>query len=114
MQNDTDCFRECTYIMELPQEDGCILNLHVLPGSSENQLIEILNNGILKIKLTAPPVENQANRLLIEFLAKKLKLKKTQIKFLHGKKSKNKQVIVKKISKIDLDKVVRDAISRTR
>lgn len=46
--------------------------------------------GALHIYVNEPPLENRANLAIIDALAKHFKVKKNQIQFLSGQKSKNK------------------------
>jgi len=46
----------------------------------------------LKIKLKAPPVEGAANKELIKFLSKLLKVSKSDIVIKKGETSKNKEI----------------------
>jgi len=46
----------------------------------------------LKVYLTAPPVDNKANKLLVEVLADHLGTKKSHVRIIHGHKSHNKVV----------------------
>ena len=44
----------------------------------------------IKVKVTAQPIENKANKALIEFLSKRFKIAKTSIEILKGDTSKEK------------------------
>jgi hypothetical protein len=66
-----------------------ILKIKLIPRSSKNSIEE--NNGNeLKVKVTAPAVDNKANEALIKLLAKEFKIPRSLIKIIQGKKSKNK------------------------
>jgi uncharacterized protein (TIGR00251 family) len=64
-------------------EDGCRLEIKVQPRSSGNRLVDWAG-GVLKVKLTAPPVEGEANRALVNFLAEVLEVSKRDIVILRG------------------------------
>ncbi len=68
------------------------INLKIIPRSSQNKLIGKNEGGILKIKLTAAPVDGEANKKLIDFLSKEWKLPKSKIKIAKGETSRNKIV----------------------
>lgn len=68
-----------------------ILNIKVLPRSSKNELLK-LEDGTYKLKLTAAPVDGEANEALIKFLSKEFGVSKSQIRILKGETSKNKVV----------------------
>jgi len=86
-------------------EDGIKLEVKVQPRSSKNQIIGEYE-GALKIKLTAAPVEGEANQALIKFLADLLSIPKRNIVLVKGESSRNKTVIVKGINKEKLLKKI--------
>ena len=71
------------------KEDKIIIDVKVIPNSSKNSISN--EDEFLKIKLMAPPVDNKANKALIEYLSKLLKVPKTSIILLNGATSKNKR-----------------------
>ena len=73
--------------------EGIILKILVQPKSSKNQIVGP-HGDELKIKLTAPPVDNAANRMCIQFLAKKLDIPKSAIEIIAGPASRHKQLLV--------------------
>ena len=71
--------------------EGLIIKIKIVPNSSKNDII--LEEGFVKIKVTAQPIENKANKALIEFLSKTFKIPKTSIQILKGETSKEKTVL---------------------
>lgn len=67
------------------------LNIKVIPKSSLNKVIK-LSEIELKVKLTSPPVDGEANKKLIKILSKEYKVAKSRIKIVKGETSKNKVV----------------------
>lgn len=57
----------------------------------------------MKIRLTAPPVEGEANRAIIDFLSKSLGLKKSAFSIDSGLKSREKRVRVEDITRDRLE-----------
>lgn len=72
-----------------------LLKLKVIPKSKENKIVGPMDNGVLKIKITAPAVDNKANEELIKFLSEEMKKKKSQIKIISGFTSREKTVEIK-------------------
>ncbi|MFA4859011.1 MAG: DUF167 domain-containing protein [Candidatus Margulisiibacteriota bacterium] len=66
------------------------LNLRVIPNAKQNKIIE--ENGRYKVYLTAPAIEGRANAALIDFLAEHFKVKRRQVKIIHGEKSRDKLI----------------------
>jgi uncharacterized protein len=71
--------------------EGVTLLVKVVPRSSKNGIAGI-SEGVLKITLTAPPVEGAANQALIETLAKICHLRKSDIAILSGQTARLKRV----------------------
>jgi uncharacterized protein len=67
-----------------------ILNIRVMPKAGRN-LVKV-ENGALKVYLTSPAQEGQANSQLIQVLSEHLKVKKYHIKIIKGLKSRDKIV----------------------
>ena len=72
---------------------GAVFKVLVKPRSFKNMLTGIRDDA-LEIKLTAPPVNNAANRMCIKFLAKTLDVPKSSLEIVSGHTSRNKQVLL--------------------
>ncbi|MFW0862674.1 MAG: DUF167 domain-containing protein [Candidatus Komeilibacteria bacterium] len=68
-----------------------VYKIKVVPRAKQNK-VEKLEDNSLKVWLTAPPVDNKANFLLLEVLAKYLNIKQRQISIISGVKSRDKQI----------------------
>ena len=73
---------------------GLEIQLHVLPRAKRSELAG-LHNGAMKIRVTAPPVDDAANRAIIEFFANLLDVPKSGIQILAGAKSRDKTIQIK-------------------
>ena len=71
--------------------DGIIFYVKVVPGSSRTSFAG-LYDGMLKVKVAVPAQKQKANQALIEFLAKKLSVKKSTLTIISGKTSPIKQI----------------------
>lgn len=78
------------------------IKVRVVPRSSRNQIIGV-EDGIFKIKLTAPPVDGKANKALIEFLARRLGLAKGSVEIISGERSRQKSVRIHGLSLKEVD-----------
>ena len=81
---------------------GLTFDIQVIPHASRAELVGV-QDGVLKIKVTAPPVEGAANEACIKLLAKELGLKKSKMEISSGAKSRKKTVLIKDISKAELE-----------
>ena len=82
------------------KEDYAILRIKVVPNSSKNVISGILDES-LKIKIKAPAVEGAANKELVKFLSKLLKLSKSDIIFMNGETSKRKLIKIPLNEKVE-------------
>ncbi|WP_413291726.1 DUF167 domain-containing protein [Bdellovibrio sp. HCB185ZH] len=84
---------------------GVRLHLFIQPKSSKNQIVGP-HNGMLKIKISAPPVDGEANAELIEYLSKFFKVPKRNITLVKGDTGRQKTVDVEGISLSDAEALV--------
>ncbi|MCQ2957734.1 MAG: DUF167 domain-containing protein [Candidatus Gastranaerophilales bacterium] len=68
-------------------------SVKVIPNSSASQITEITED-YLKAKLNSPPIENKANKEVINLLAKSLDIPKSSITLIYGDKNKLKTFLV--------------------
>ncbi len=80
------------FFQETPQ--GIVIKIYVQPRSSRNQVIG-LHGDSLKIAIQAPPVDDAANRMCIEFLSKCLNLPRSTIEILGGHTSRMKRILLR-------------------
>jgi len=62
--------------------------------NSKTQSIEEMADGSLKVKLKSPPVDGKANKELIELLAEKFNVSKSDVQIKSGLSSKTKLIEV--------------------
>lgn len=67
----------------------------VIPRSSKKEVVEI-SEGEYKIKLTAPPVDGEANKMLVEILAEHFEVSKSLVSIIGGKSTRKKIVEILK------------------
>jgi len=73
---------------------GAALAVRVTPRASRNEVFGVLNDGTVKIHLTAPPVEGQANEALLKFLSEVLGVPLSRLDIVAGKTGRDKLVSV--------------------
>ena len=73
---------------------GSALAVRVTPRASKNEIVEILNDGTVKVHLTAPPVEGKANEALVKFLAEVLDVSASRIEVVAGASGRDKLISV--------------------
>ena len=73
---------------------GAALAIRVTPRASRNEIVEVLSDGTVRIRLTAPPVEGKANEALVEFLSKVLDIPPSRIEIVAGVTGRDKLVSI--------------------
>jgi uncharacterized protein len=73
---------------------GLEVRLHVLPRAKRSELAGV-HNGALKLKVTAPPVDDAANRAIIDFFSGLLGVSKSSLSIPTGAKSRDKTLQIK-------------------
>lgn len=75
----------------IPVLDGLVIRLYIQPKASRDRVIG-LHGDELKIAITAPPVDGQANAHLIKFIAKQFKVAKSSVIIEKGELGRHKQL----------------------
>ncbi|MGD8458060.1 MAG: DUF167 domain-containing protein [Anaerolineales bacterium] len=73
---------------------GIALPVRVIPRANRNEIVEILSDETVKIRLKAPPVEGKANEELIKFLSKVLDIPKSNFEIVGGKTGRDKLISI--------------------
>jgi len=73
--------------------NGFEIHLHVQPRAKRSEIFGI-HDGALKLKIAAPPVDDAANRAVMEFFASLLDIPKSCFSIVSGMKSKNKTLSI--------------------
>ena len=76
----------------LTWDNGALLRDCYLQPRASNDEFCGWHDGRMKIRLTAPPVDGQANTLLIKFLAKQFGVSKSAVNLVSGQQSRQKRV----------------------
>lgn len=86
-------------------DEGIIINLHVQPRASKNEICGIQDQA-LKIRLTSPPVDGAANKLCCEYLAKLFGVSKSSVELISGETSRHKRVRITGANLLQLDNII--------
>ena len=81
---------------------GARIEVRVQPRASRNA-ISGMRAGILRIRVTAPPVDGQANAAAIALLAQALDLPKSAIRLVRGVSSREKTLAVESMSQEEVN-----------
>ena len=76
------------------KDDGIILNVRVVPRAARDAIVGVMENGVLKVRIQAPPLEGKANAQLVKFLADRWNTSRADIRILSGNAGRNKRLCI--------------------
>src|SRR5258706_6907865 len=79
-------------------QKGSALAVRVTPRASRNEVVEILDDGTVRVRIAASPADEEANAVLLEFLSEILGVPKTKLDIVAGVAGRDKL-----ISMVDMD-----------
>lgn len=89
-------------MLDVHERNGVVVvAVRVQPRASRNEVTGEMN-GVLKVRLQAPAVENRANEALCEYLAELLKTPKSAVRILSGDRSRTKRLEIRGVTKQQL------------
>ncbi len=77
---------------------GSALAVRVTPRASHNEIVELMEDGTIKVRIAAPPSDNEANEALIKFMAEVLGVPKSRLDIVAGASGRDKLISV-----VDMD-----------
>ena len=75
-------------------QKGSALAVRVTPRASRNEIVEMLEDGTIRVRIAAPPVDDEANNTLLEFLAEILGVPKSRLDIVAGETGRDKLISV--------------------
>ncbi len=84
---------------------GAAITVKVQPRARKTEVAGLMADGMIKIKVAAPPVGEAANKALVAFLAQTLGLPANQIDIIAGETSEHKLISLVGISPEAVDAV---------
>ena len=79
--------------------------VRVYPNADRNEIVSFIN-GVLRVRISAPPVKGKANIELTGFLSRSLGISKDSISIIKGHTNRNKLVIVNGLSQDSISKLL--------
>jgi len=68
------------------------MTFYVQPNAKNSEVVQWIDEDTIKIKIAAPPIEGRANKELLCFLSRTLKIPKSSIEIIRGLQTRIKQV----------------------
>jgi uncharacterized protein (TIGR00251 family) len=89
------------------EQDGAVsFDILVQPRAAHTKVGPV-HDGRLKIAVTAPPVDGEANAALIDLLARRLQVARAAIEILAGQTGRRKTVRVRGVSRTAIEELAR-------
>jgi len=82
-------------------EGGTAIVVHVVPRASKDEVVGV-QGDVIKVRLTAAPVDGAANEALVKFLAKRLDIRPSALEIVVGHTSRRKVVSIIGLSPDDV------------
>lgn len=82
--------------MSVPDKAARI-SVRVYPNAAKNEVAGFAD-GVLRLKIAAPPMQGKANRELIDFLSQILGVSKSRLAIIRGHASRSKVIVVTDLS----------------
>jgi len=93
-------------MIEIQERDGAVtFAVRVSPRASRDA-IEGEHQAALKVRLTAPPVDDRANEALRRLLAERLKAPVSAVRIVAGEKSRTKRVSIAGVTRAQVAALV--------
>ena len=89
-----------------PCDNGIRISAIIQPRSSKNEAKGVYNDA-LKIRLTSPPVDGEANKACMQLFAKWLGISPSKISIIQGLSSKNKIIEVTDLTKKQFHEILK-------
>ncbi|HSR36423.1 MAG TPA: DUF167 family protein [Desulfurivibrionaceae bacterium] len=92
--------------LRIGKDGAVLLTVHVQPKASRTKIAGLFGDEAVKICITAPPVDGQANEALVKFLAKLFKLPKSAVTIESGLQGRTKQFRLTGITVADAEQIL--------
>lgn len=89
---------------------GAALAIRVTPRSSRNWIVGVMDDGTVKVNLTAPPAEGKANEALIKLLADALDIAPSKLEIIAGATGREKLISILDLTADEVNDKIREAI----
>jgi uncharacterized protein (TIGR00251 family) len=92
-------------------KQGAALTIRVTPRARKTEIGGVLEDGTVRIRVAAPPVEGKANKVLIKFLSEVLGVRKNKIEIVAGERGLDKIISVLGMPAADAELKIKEWIA---
>ena len=83
---------------QMPSIEKTKISLRVYPNAARNEIVGFAD-GVLRVRISQPPVKGKANRELLSFLSQQLKVDKGRLSIIRGATARNKVLAIEGLSR---------------
>lgn len=88
-----------------PDGTATLVTLYVQPRASRTE-VSGLHDSALRLRVTAPPVDGEANAEIVVFLAKQLGIAKSAIQIISGDAARRKRVRIEGMTPENVERIL--------
>ncbi|MGD8633276.1 MAG: DUF167 domain-containing protein, partial [Anaerolineales bacterium] len=89
-------------------KQGAALTIRVTPRARKTEIGGVLEDGTLRVRIAAPPVEGKANKALIKFLSKVLGVRKNMVEIVAGERGLDKIISIVGMPATEAESKIKD------
>jgi uncharacterized protein len=78
------------------------ITIFIQPRASRDEILWLNEEGVLRVRVKAPPVDGAANEALVQLVAKKLGVRKDSVSLVSGATARNKVIEVEGLTSDEL------------
>ena len=90
---------------------GAALTIRVTPRARKTELGGVLEDGTIRVRVAAPPVEGKANKALVMYLAELFDVRKNKIEIVAGEKGLDKIVSIDGMKATEAEEILQQVLA---
>lgn len=75
-------------------QGGAAIAVRITPRASKNEIVEVLNDGTVRVRLTSSGADEKSNAALLAFLAEVLEIPASNMEIVAGATGKDKLISI--------------------
>ena len=79
-------------------QKGSALAVRITPRANRNEIVELLDDGTIKVRIAAPPTDDEANQVLLDYLSEILGVPRSKLDIVAGEAGRDKLISI-----VDMD-----------
>jgi uncharacterized protein YggU (UPF0235/DUF167 family) len=93
---------------------GSAITVHITPRAAQNGVVDILNDGTIKLTLATVKVDKDLDRDLVAYLSELLEIPPSRIEVVAGSSGLNKLVTITGLKAVQVQKKILDSLRQNK